>query len=179
MPARVEAIQGRRGDWAAFWDGRLDLDALAWEVGELLRDYDEAQARVERATQAAADHWEAGYGSDPLLLSVPGIGPLTAPVVRAYLGDGPRFASGQKAANYVGLAPSSWASGTVAQPSRAITKEGPAVLRLAFYQAANSARRTDPQLAEFYHRLMTTGATATPRPPSPWPANWPSGSGWS
>jgi hypothetical protein len=43
----------------------------------------------------------------------------------------------------------------VSQPSRAITKEGPAVLRLAFFQAANAARRQDPQLAAFYHRLMT------------------------
>lgn len=29
------------------------------------------------------------------------------------------------------------------------------MLRLAFYQAANAARRTDPQLAAFYQRLMT------------------------
>jgi len=29
---------------------------------------------------------------------------------------------------------------------------------LAFYQAANAARRSDPQLACFYHRLMTERA---------------------
>ncbi|MDQ3643244.1 MAG: hypothetical protein M3450_17710 [Actinomycetota bacterium] len=34
--------------------------------------------------------------------------------------------------------------------SRAITKEGPAALRLAFYQAANVARKLDPQLASPY-----------------------------
>ena len=54
--------------------------------------------------------------------------------------------------------PSNWSSGTVRQPGRAITKEGPAALRLAFYQAANAARRSDPQLAGFYHRLMTQRA---------------------
>jgi len=42
----------------------------------------------------------------------------------------------------------------MSSPSRAITKEGPSVLRLAFYQAANVARSHDPQLADFYHRLM-------------------------
>jgi hypothetical protein len=41
------------------------------------------------------------------------------------------------------------------QPSRAITREGPAVLRLACYQAANTARTVDPQLAAIYYRLMT------------------------
>lgn len=30
------------------------------------------------------------------------------------------------------------------------------MLRLAFYQAANAARRVDPQLAAIYHRLMVT-----------------------
>lgn len=29
------------------------------------------------------------------------------------------------------------------------------MLRLAFFQAANAARRSDPQLAAFYHQLMT------------------------
>ena len=50
--------------------------------------------------------------------------------------------------------PSNWSSGETAQPSRAITKEGPAALRLAFYQAANVARTLDPQLAAFYRKLM-------------------------
>jgi hypothetical protein len=43
--------------------------------------------------------------------------------------------------------------GVSAQPSH--HQEGPAVLRLAFFQAGNAARRQDPQLAGFYHRLMT------------------------
>src|SRR5207253_7574102 len=42
--------------------------------------------------------------------------------------------------------------------SRPITKEGPPELRLAFYQAANIARRRDPQLAAFYYRLMVERA---------------------
>ncbi len=42
----------------------------------------------------------------------------------------------------------------MAAPSRPIAKEGPPELRLALYQAANVARRRDPQLAVFYRRLM-------------------------
>ncbi|MDQ4103413.1 MAG: transposase [Actinomycetota bacterium] len=81
---------------------------------------------------------------------------MTAPTIRAFLGDGATFQFAKQAASYVGLTPSNWSSGTVTQPSRAITKEGPAVLRLAFYQAGNAARRVDPQLAAVYHRLMVT-----------------------
>ena len=40
--------------------------------------------------------------------------------------------------------PSTWSSGTVVQPSRAITKEGPAVLRLAFYQPPAAPAASTP-----------------------------------
>jgi transposase len=158
VPARVEAIRAAARAWAQFWDGHLDLDALAFEVTEQLADIATAAARVERATTQATGYWERLYGDDRLLTSLPGMGPVTAPTVRAFLGDGTALASAKAAAAYVGITPSNWSSGTVRQPGRAITKEGPAALRLAFYQAANAARRSDPQLAAFYHRLMTERA---------------------
>ena len=127
----------------------------AFDVTEHLHDMADAKARTDRATEWAQTYWRRLYGDDELLLSVPGIGPVTGCVVRGFLADASGFASGKAAASYVGLNPSTWSSGTVVQPSRAITKEGPGVLRLAFYQAANWARRQDPQLAAFYYRLMT------------------------
>ena len=147
VPERVEAIRSAAGAWAQFWDGHLDLDALAFEVTEHLTDMAEAKARTARATGQAQRYWRQLYGDDELLMSIPGMGPVTAAVVRGFLADATGFASAKAAASYAGLNPSTWSSGTVSQPSRAITKEGPAVLRLAFYQAANGARRTDPQLA--------------------------------
>jgi transposase len=155
VPERVEAIRAAARDWAAFWDGHLDLDALAEDVADLLGDLEAANQRVDGATHRAIGYWERLYGDDPLLTSVPGMGPVIAPTVRAFFGDGSGFESARAAANYAGITPSNWSSGTVDQPSRAITKEGPAALRLAFYQAANAARAGDPQLAAFYHRLMT------------------------
>lgn len=156
VPARVEKIRIAAASWSGFWDGNLDLDALAWEVSEHLADMAIAEQQISRATTQAQHYWATLYGDDPLLSSVPGMGPMTAPTVRAFLGDASDFTSAKAAASYVGMTPSTWSSGTVVQPSRAITKEGPAVLRLAFYQAANGARRTDPQLASFYHHLMVT-----------------------
>jgi transposase len=146
--------QGRRRGVGGFWADRLDLDALAFDVTEHLTDLAAAGGRITRATVQATAYWERLYGDDVLLTSLPGVGPVTAPTIRSLLADGSGLADGKSAAAYVGLAPSSWSSGTVRQPSRAISKEGPAVLRLAFYQAANAARRVDPQLAAFYHRLM-------------------------
>ena len=155
--SRAEQIRSAARDWSRFWAGRLDLDALAWEVTEHLADLAAGNSRIERATAQATDYWERLYGDDPLLTSLPGMGPVTAPAVRAFLGDGSRFDTAKAAACYVGITPSNWSSGTMVQPSRAITKEGPAALRLAFYLAGNAARHTDPQLAALYFRLMVSG----------------------
>ena len=151
---RADGIRDMAAGWAAFWRGRVDLDALAWETTEGLSDIAAADARIDRASGQAQRLWSAGWGRDELLCSVPGIGPTIAPVVRAWLGDATGFATGKQAAAFVGLNPSNWESGLMAAPSRPITKEGPPELRLALYQAANVARRRDPQLAVFYQRLM-------------------------
>lgn len=151
---RAQQIRQAARGWAKFWDARLDLDALAWEVDELLGDITAADDRIDRAAGQAARLWHAGWGDDPLLRSVVGIGPVTAPTIRGWLGDAGQFDTGKQAAAFVGLNPSNWESGLMAAPSRPITKEGPPELRLAFYQAANVARRRDPELAACYRRLM-------------------------
>jgi transposase len=151
---RAQQIRATARAWAEFWEGHLDLDALGWETAELLADLAAAEARVDRATDQTRRYWEQLWGDDPVLLSVPGMGPVLAPTVRAFLADGAHLDDAKAAQSFVGLNPSNWSSGQMESPSRAITKEGPPVLRLAFYQAANVARTHDPQLAEFYRRLM-------------------------
>jgi transposase len=151
---RATAIRDAARRWTAFWEGHLDFEALGWEVAELVGDLLATEERLERATVESKRRWQGIYGDDPLLLSVPGMGPVIAPTVRAFMGAATQFPSAKEAQAYVGLNPSNWSSGQMASPSRGITKEGPSVLRLAFYQAANVARTRDPQLAEFYHRLM-------------------------
>jgi transposase len=151
---RAQRIRSTARAWAEFWDGHVDLDALGWETAELLDDLTAAETRVDRATEQTRRWWEYLWGDDPVLLSVPGMGPILAPTVRAFLADGSHLNNAKAAQSFVGLNPSNWSSGQMESPSRAITKEGPPVLRLAFYQAANVARTRDPQLAEFYRRLM-------------------------
>lgn len=175
--ARATRVRDTARAWVAFWDGHVDLDALAWELTDLLDELADLDGRVAGAGDQATRWWQHLWGDDDLLLSVPGVGPTVAPTIRAFLGDGCRFPDAKHAASFVGIAPSNWSSGTVTQPSRAISKEGPAALRLAFYQAANAARTVDPQLAGFYRTLMVDVATATPRPASRSPASSPVGSG--
>lgn len=87
-PARATAIKTAARGWADFWDGHLDLDALAVDVTEHLADLQESRARVERLTAHARKWWENLYGDDPLILFLPGVGPATGHCIRAYVGDG-------------------------------------------------------------------------------------------
>jgi transposase len=155
---RAEKIQDAARGWSRFWHGRLDLDALAWEIAELLGDIGAADERVDRAGLRATAIWEAGWGDDNVLLSIRGLGPMTACHVRAWMGDCRQFRTAKQAGAFVGLNPSNWESGLMVSPSRPITKEGPPDLRLALYQAANVARQHDPQLADHYRRLMVDRA---------------------
>jgi transposase len=116
------------------------------EVSELCDDIRTADQATTRAAQHAIGLW-CGHWLDDLLCTIPGIGPITAAATRAWWGDGTWLPSAKTAAAFIGLNPSNWESGLAASPSRPITKEGPPELRLAYYQAANLARRHDPDLA--------------------------------
>ena len=150
---RAERIKETAAGWTRFWSGRLDLDALAWEVGAMLADIVVADQRQADATRQAIRLWKQHWPDDPLI-TIPGMGPVCAAAIRGWWGDATQFATDKAAVAHTGLNPSMWSSGLSQSPSRRITKQGPAELRLALYQAANVARRHDPQLAEHYRRLM-------------------------
>lgn len=150
---RADRIREAAKGWEQFWRGRLDLDDLAWEVAELCGDVAAADRRQAAASDHALGCWQRHWPDD-VLTTVAGVGPVCASSTRAWWGDGKHLRSAKAAGAFVGLNPSNWESGLSASPSRPITKEGPAELRLAYYQAANIARRRDPQLAAHYRKLM-------------------------
>jgi hypothetical protein len=150
---RAERIRDAAQGWHEFWIGRLDLDDVAWEIGELCDDIDIADQRQRDATRQALGRWRQRWPDD-VLLSVLGVGPICASTTRAWWGDGQHLRSAKAAGAFIGLNPSNWESGLSASPSRPITKEGPAEMRLVYYQAANVARRRDPDLAAHYRKLM-------------------------
>ncbi|MCP3912590.1 MAG: IS110 family transposase, partial [Actinomycetia bacterium] len=106
------------------------------------------------ATDQALELWQQHWPDD-VLTSIPGLGPICASTIRGWWGDATHLETAKAATAHAGLNPSMWSSGLSESPSRRTTKQGPAELRLALYQAANVARRRDPQLAAHYRRLMT------------------------
>ena len=133
---------GRAGSTSTCWPGRWASSSTTSTSPTA------ASARDGESVTIWAGSWP-----DDLLTTVPGIGPICAAATRAWWADA-ELSSAKQAAAFIGLNPSNWESGLSASPSRPITKEGPPALRLAYYQAANVARRHDPGLAAHYRKLM-------------------------
>jgi transposase len=71
-----------------------------------------------------------------LLMTAPGIGPITALAVAAAFDDASRFARSSSAGAYLGLTPKRHESGEISQNGR-ISKRGDRMTRTCLYEAAN------------------------------------------
>ena len=97
----------------------------------------EAQAEAVRTELA---HLAESMPDVQFLLTVPGVGILTATALVAFVGDIHRFRSGRHFAAYLGLTPRERPSGTVRRLG-AITKQGNTYLRMLLIHGARSALR--------------------------------------
>ena len=87
-----------------------------------------------------------------VLMTMPGVDYYAAMILLSEIGDVKRFASPEKLASWVGLAPQVHQSGET-QWTGHITKKGSKRARWILGQCAQSARQHDPRLREFYERI--------------------------
>jgi len=148
----------RRGH--ALWSGRgqhaLRALPLAGHAGEqrdallalhpqLGAPIDELDREVEKEAQQRPQSQR--------LMTHPGVGPITALATEVFLGNPQRFADGKCVASYVGMIPSERSSGGRQRFGR-LSKQGNALLRFLWGEAAIHAVRGDPELQRFYRRKL-------------------------
>lgn len=110
---------------------RPDLDAIVMPLLEAWRAARAQVARHERTIRAIVR-------ADPrcrLLMTVPGVGHLTAMGFVGAIGDPDTFRSGRTAAAWIGLTPRRYQSGTINVQGR-ISRQGDKLLRSYLYEAA-------------------------------------------
>lgn len=133
--------------------GALSLPRYMTERRDaLLRLYCQLQAEVEALDKTVAGCAEQRPGAR-LLLTHPGVGPITALATDVFLGDPTRFADGKAVTSYVGIIPSEHSSGGQ-QRCGALTKQGNALLRYLWCEAAGHAVRRDEPLKRFFRRKL-------------------------
>jgi transposase len=109
---------------------------------------DEQIAPLDQAVAAAAQNDEKAR----LLMTQPGVGPVTSMAFVLTMGDVGRFQRGKQVASYLGLIPREYSSGGK-QRLGSISKQGNRFMRMLLVEAAQAAVRYDPQMRnEYLHR---------------------------
>ena len=127
---------------------------LRSELARCLRWHDRHIARLEAAIAALIAQDPILNARQQLLLSIPGIGILTAAAILANLPEIGRL-SAKQASAIAGLAPFARDSGASKSPRH--IHGGRADLRRALYLAALTAARFNPNLKHFYQHLKGAG----------------------
>jgi transposase len=121
---------------------RQDWQELLEEFNQRIRPLDAAlqkQAQQRREIQ--------------LLMTHPGVGPVTATAFVVTLGEVGRFHTSKQVAAYLGLVPLEESSGKGKQRLGHITKQGNSLMRALLTEAAHVAVRQDEQWRRKYIRL--------------------------
>lgn len=118
-----------------------------------LQDLDhKLHAQIDELDQRVGDQALQRPGAK-LLMSPPGVGPVTALATDVFWGDPTRFADGKAVVSYVGMIPSEYSSGGQ-QRLGGLSKQGNPFLRFLWCEAAVHAVRRDPELQRFYRRKL-------------------------
>jgi transposase len=119
---------------------------------ELQAMYARFEAEIEQLNQRVLE--QAGQRPTAgLLMTHPGVGPITALATDVFLGDAKRFRDGKALASYIGIIPREHSSGG-RQRLGGLSKQGNPLLRFLWCEAAAHAVRRDPELRRFYRRKL-------------------------
>jgi transposase len=137
--------------------GRAELESLAldrWASRrrqELLRMIDHLDASLKEFDQAVSEEAEQNPAA-VLLMTHPGVGPVTSLAFVLTLGPVERFARSKQVASYLGLNPREHSSGG-RQRLGSISKQGNPMMRSLLVEAGHTAARLDGELRQDYQRL--------------------------
>ena len=126
-----------------FWAGTRRKNLL-----ELLKEMDQQIVVLDQAVKKVAEENEKSR----LLMTQPGVGPITSLAYVLTLGDVTRFRRGKQVASYLGLIPREYSSGGK-QRLGGISKQGNRFMRMLLVEAAQVVVRYDPGFRkEYLHR---------------------------
>jgi transposase len=153
--AMNEGIRRKKGLWSE--KGRQQLESLSlmpWTTRrreELLKLLDQLDPNIDELSQAIQQEAEQ-LPEVKLLMTHPGVGPITALAFVLVLGTPERFDNGKKVASYLGLIPCEESSSERWRLGH-ITKQGNKLLRFLLGQSAQSAARCEEQWQRQYAHL--------------------------
>jgi transposase len=153
--AMNQGLQKKKQLWSATGQQALRALPLApWASRrreDLLKMRSELDAKINALDMAVVEAAEKDARAR-LLMTQPGVGPITSMAFVLTLGDVSRFQRGKQVASYLGLIPREYSSGGH-QRLGSISKQGNSFLRMLLVEAAQSVVRYDESFRnEYLHR---------------------------
>jgi transposase len=155
-----EGLRRKKALWRPA--GRKELESIAlapWASRrrqDLLELLDQLTPKIQELTRALEDEVEKRPVTR-LLMTHPGVGPLTALAYELVIGTPERFHCGEQLASYVGLVPEEKSSGDRRRLGH-ISKQGNVLLRFLLVEAAQVTVRSQPEWRNrFFHLGMRRG----------------------
>lgn len=141
--------------WLA-WLAGLSLDAASrWVIQNLLAELEHLAKQLREAHKQLEAYTQADPGVDRLL-TMPGIGPVTAWALRAEIGPFERFRTGKQLARFCGTSPRNASSGQ-RQADSGLIRAGSPLLRPLLMELAHRLMRQQPRWQAFSQRLLGRG----------------------
>ena len=132
---------------------RLVIDGLQTHIAFLKKQIE----LVKRAIQDHINQCPELKQQQELLISIPGVGKLTAAKLLGEVRSITEFEGARQLAAYAGLTPKNFFSGSSVRKKSILTKTGNANLRKILYMPAISAKRWNPIIKAFCDRLLAGG----------------------
>src|ERR1700752_3642154 len=155
-----EGLRRKKALWRPA--GRKELEAIAlapWASRrrqDLLDLLDQLTPKIQELTRALEEEVERRPVTR-LLMTHPGVGPLTALAYELVIGTPERFQCGKQLASYIGLVPTEESSGDRRRLGH-ISKQGNVLLRFLLVEAAQVTVRSQPEWrSKFFHLAMRRG----------------------
>jgi len=128
----------------------------AWVLSDLQAHIDYLNLCISNTTKALHQFIDQDTylrSQRDLLISIPGIGKLTAARLLAEIGDISSFENAPQLAAYAGLNPRGFSSGSSVHKKTKISKQGRAFLRSILFMPAIVAQKYNPVIHSFSNRL--------------------------
>lgn len=156
----LEDLQGLRQQEANRLQSGVTTVLVVADLQEHVEYLDRQIEKVKQAMQAHIERHPDLRRQQELLVSIPGIGLLTAAKLLGEIRAVYEFESARQLAAYAGLTPRNFVSGSAIHKKSRLSKTGNAHLRKILYLPAVSARRWNPIIQEFCRRLSGSGLTS-------------------
>ena len=135
----------------------VQTKAVVEHLSALIAFLDEQIRDTKQAIQEQIERFPELQQAQELLVTIPGIGRLTAAKLLGEIRNIREFENARQLAAYAGVTPRIFLSGTSVHQKSRLSKTGNANLRKILYMPAISAKRWNPIVHQFCDRLLLSG----------------------